>query len=95
MFTGARGSVTIEPSNGRALDGLLGYTYRITGDFHNAIAAYQEALRLRPNFAEAHEYLGKAYLAKGMRQETEEQYRILLQTLNPAMAAELRKLMCH
>ena len=58
------------------------------GQYAKAITAYQEALRLRPDLATAHEYLGKAYLAKGMRREAEEQYRIL-QKLNPAMAAEL------
>src|SRR5688500_3477365 len=40
----------------------IGYTSRKLGEFDKALAAYDEALRLNPSYAEAIEYRGEAYL---------------------------------
>jgi len=40
-----------------------------------AIAAFQEALRLDPQYAEAAAGLGNAYLAKGMKVEADEAFK--------------------
>lgn len=41
----------------------VGYTSRKLGEYNDALAAYDEALRLNPSFGEAIEYRGEAYLA--------------------------------
>jgi Flp pilus assembly protein TadD len=40
-----------------------------------AIAAFQEALRLKPDYAEAEAALGSAYLDKGMKPEAEQAFK--------------------
>ena len=40
-----------------------------------AIAAFQEALRLDPEYGEAAAGLGTAYLAKGMKTEAEQAFK--------------------
>jgi predicted Zn-dependent protease len=47
---------------------MLAYTQRKTGDLDEALRNYQRALKLRPKFPEAHEYLGEAYLQAAMRE---------------------------
>lgn len=47
---------------------LLGYCLRKNGDVDAAFASYAEALRLRPDFAEAREYLGEAHLQAALEQ---------------------------
>jgi cytochrome c-type biogenesis protein CcmH/NrfG len=56
------------------------------------VSAYQEALRLRPNFPQAIEYLGETYVDMGQRAEAE---RMLdrLRSLDPTQAAQLAKVM--
>jgi cytochrome c-type biogenesis protein CcmH/NrfG len=56
------------------------------------VNAYQEALRLRPNFPQAIEYLGETYVDMGKRTEAE---RMLdrLQSLDPTQAAQLAQVM--
>jgi tetratricopeptide (TPR) repeat protein len=41
---------------------MLGYTERKLGNYDAALAAYERALTLRPNYPEAIEYRGEAYL---------------------------------
>jgi tetratricopeptide (TPR) repeat protein len=43
----------------------LGYTNRKLGQFKEAIAFYQQAIGLDPNYAEAREYLGEGYVTMG------------------------------
>jgi tetratricopeptide (TPR) repeat protein len=43
----------------------LGFTLRNQGRYAESLTAYEEALRLRPDFPEALAYLGEAYLALG------------------------------
>jgi tetratricopeptide (TPR) repeat protein len=43
----------------------LGYTNRKLGQFPEAIAYYNQAIALDPNYAEAREYLGEGYVVLG------------------------------
>ena len=43
----------------------LGYTLRKRDKFDRAVKAYKKAIKLDPNLAEAHEYLGEAYAEMG------------------------------
>jgi tetratricopeptide (TPR) repeat protein len=44
---------------------MIGYTSRKLGEYDKALAAYDEALRLKPDYLEAIEYRGEAYLGLG------------------------------
>ncbi|MEL6765172.1 MAG: tetratricopeptide repeat protein, partial [Cyanobacteria bacterium J06607_6] len=61
----------------------LGTALRLQGQFSEAIAAYQQALRLNPNFAEAQNNLGNALKEQGKFSEAIAAYRQALQ-LNPS-----------
>src|SRR4029077_18657580 len=54
-------AVKLDPKNYRAFNGL-GYAYRKTGDYNSALDNYGTALKLSPNFPDAIEYRGEAYL---------------------------------
>jgi tetratricopeptide (TPR) repeat protein len=56
----------------------LGYTLRKSGEFGEALAAYDRALELRPGFPEAVEYRAEAYLGLGRVDEAREAYMELL-----------------
>ena len=45
--------------------GSLGYALRKLGDYEGALAAYDRALELDPDYAEALEYRAEAYLGLG------------------------------
>jgi tetratricopeptide (TPR) repeat protein len=55
----------------------LGYAYRKTGDYLNAVRAYNTALKVKPDYARAIEYRGEAYLALGLFDKTKEAYMVL------------------
>jgi Flp pilus assembly protein TadD len=55
----------------------LGYAYRNAGDFGQAFAHYQVALRLNPDHRGAHEYLGEAYLLQNQLPQAEAQLSAL------------------
>jgi tetratricopeptide (TPR) repeat protein len=44
---------------------MVGFCSRHTGDLKKAFAAYQKCLAIAPEYEEAHEYLGEAYLQAG------------------------------
>ena len=44
---------------------MVGFCSRHTGDLKKAFAAYQKCLAIAPDYEEAHEYLGEAYLQSG------------------------------
>jgi len=44
---------------------MVGFCSRKSGDLKRAFEAYQKCLSIEPEYAEAHEYLGEAYLMKG------------------------------
>jgi tetratricopeptide (TPR) repeat protein len=56
----------------------LGYTLRKSGEFGEALAAYDRALELAPGFPEAVEYRAEAYLGLGRIPEAQEAYMELL-----------------
>lgn len=47
---------------------MLAYTQRKTGRLDEALGNYRKALQLRPDFPQAQEYLGEAYLQLALRQ---------------------------
>ena len=50
-----------DPNNPDILN-MLAHTQRKIGLLEESLANYKKALDLRPNFPEAHEYLGEAYI---------------------------------
>ena len=68
----------------------LGYALRNQRRYGESVDAYHEALRLRPDFPEALEYLGEAYVQMGKLAEAQ---AILdrLRPLDPREAEELAK----
>lgn len=44
---------------------MVGFCERNLGNLDRAFAAYEKALTLKPDYDEAHEYLGEAYLMSG------------------------------
>lgn len=57
----------IEANNPDVLN-MLAYSQRKTGKIDEAIANYHRALELRPEFPEAREYLGEAYVQAALRE---------------------------
>lgn len=66
----------------------LGYVKRKTGDMDGALAAYNRALTLNPNYAEAIEYRAEAYLIMGNVEKMKKAYGVLA-ALNRPHAARL------
>jgi cytochrome c-type biogenesis protein CcmH/NrfG len=56
-----RGAIALEPTHAEAWN-ELGYALRNQRRYAESLDAYHEALRLRPEFPEALEYLGEAYV---------------------------------
>ncbi|MFK7914435.1 MAG: tetratricopeptide repeat protein [Pseudomonadales bacterium] len=52
----------------------LGYALRKSGDFRNAVGAYNYALQMKPDFLEAIEYRGEAFIALGYFNEARSAY---------------------
>jgi len=55
------------PGNADVLN-MLAYSLRKNGQLERAIATYGKALRLRPRFPQAREYLAEAYLQAALRE---------------------------
>lgn len=66
----------------------LGYALRNQGRYDESVSAYHEALRLRPDFPEALEYLGEAYV-KMKRLEDARRVLARLRVLDADRAQEL------
>jgi len=66
----------------------LGYVKRKTGDMDGALAAYNRALTLNPNYAEAIEYRAETYLIVGRVEDMKKAYGVLA-ALNRPHAARL------
>ena len=77
----------LQPSNYQAWN-YLGYTNRKVGKYDAALAAYDRALRLKPDYAEAIEYRGHAYLGLNRLGEAKEAYLALFAG-NRQLAASL------
>ena len=69
----------------------LGIAYGNLGRYQDAIEAYKQAIRIKPDYAEAHYNLGIAYLVTGDKDSALEEYKIL-KTLDAEKANELFKL---
>jgi len=52
---------------------MVGFCSRKTGDLKRAFDAYQKCLLIEPEYVEAHEYLGEAYLVSGDTTKAKEQ----------------------
>lgn len=52
----------------------VGYTSRKLGEYDKALAAYDEALRLKSDYAEAIEYRGEAYLGLNRMEDAKKAY---------------------
>ena len=65
-----------------------GYALRHVGRYADSVAAYEQALRLRPAFPEALEYLGEAYVMMGRPDDA----RRVLDRLKPLDAARAKEL---
>lgn len=83
----------LQPSNYQAWN-YVGYTSRKLGKYEDALAAYDRALSLKPDYAEAIEYRGHAYLGLNRLSEAKTAYlalfagnRQLAATLLTAMQA--------
>lgn len=77
----------------------LGYALRKTGDYAAALQSYDKALALQPNYAEAIEYRGEAYLGLNRVSDARDAYLVLFnggdatrsQMLATAMAKWIEK----
>ena len=56
-----------DPNNPDILN-MLAHSQRKIGLIDESLANYKKALELRPNFPEAHEYLGEAYIQAALRE---------------------------
>jgi tetratricopeptide (TPR) repeat protein len=52
---------------------MVGYCSRKSGDLKRSFEAYEKCLLIQPEYAQAHEYLGEAYLMKGDLAKAKEQ----------------------
>ncbi len=68
---------------------LVGFTSRKLGDYPGSFAAYRTALRLKPDFALAHEYYGEGLLETGDLPGAEQQLAALRASGTPELIAEL------
>lgn len=66
----------------------LGYTQRKLGDYTAALTAYEKALSLRPDYPEALEYRGEAYLGAGRVEDAKNTYLDLFAS-NRALSSQL------
>jgi len=67
---------------------MLGYCLRMTGKVQDSMRNYQKALELKPNFPEAREYYGEAFLMDNNLGGAVSQY-IVIQKTNQKQAAIL------
>ena len=70
---------------------LIGYCARQLKKYDQSIAAYDHALRIKPDYAPAREYLGEAYIDLDQPDKAREQLAYLKQMNATAEAAELEE----
>jgi tetratricopeptide (TPR) repeat protein len=69
---------------------LQPFLNRKTKDYDKALDAYKHALEIKPDYANAHEYLGRTYLAMGNKDGAMREHEIL-KRLDAKLADELMK----
>ena len=69
----------------------LGFAYRKTGDYEDAVNAYNTALNVKPDFAPAIEYRGEAYLALSQFKDVQQAYLELVRADQDQAAALMRR----
>lgn len=84
-----RRAVAANPADFRART-LMGYALRHLGRLEEAVAAYDGALAVKPDYAEAVEYRGIAHLLRGDRAAAARDYRKLVLLRSP-LAEDLKK----
>lgn len=67
-----------DPDNADILS-LLGYSYRKTQNYENAMTFYEWALNAKPDHRGANEYLGELYLETDRLDKAEQQLKVLSQ----------------
>ncbi|MBI4687935.1 MAG: trypsin-like peptidase domain-containing protein [Nitrospirae bacterium] len=67
---------------------VLGYYYGERGMYKEAVEAFKQAIRIKPDFADAHNNLGVIYLILNDKGSALDEYKILKE-LNPELANEL------
>jgi tetratricopeptide (TPR) repeat protein len=67
----------------------MGVSHNSTGRHQEAVAAFKQAINLKPDYVDAHYNLGLSYLMLGDNVSALEQYKVL-KTLNPEEADNLR-----
>jgi tetratricopeptide (TPR) repeat protein len=82
-------AVSANPKDHRAYN-MLGYSLRHVGNYKEAISAYNAALTLKPDYAEALEYRGGAYLKAGNLAAAMKDYQTLVKMGSP-LAKELKE----
>ena len=71
-----------DPDNADILS-LLGYSYRKTQNYDNAMTFYEWALNTKPDHLGANEYLGELYLETDRLDKAEQQLEILSNICSP------------
>ena len=61
----------------------IGYSQRHLGDYKASLAAYAKALELKPNYPEAIEYRGEAFLGLNAIDDAKQSYMALYKTSRP------------
>lgn len=82
-------AVEKDANNYKALN-MLGFSLRNHGKFREAIRAYDRALAIKPDYAEALEYRGKAFLGAGNRRAALADYQKLVRLGSP-LAEDLKE----
>ena len=67
----------IKDKNEISIINILGYAYRKSGKYKEAIESFRQTIRIDPDYAAAHYNLGNAYLGSNDRGSALEQYKIL------------------
>ncbi len=80
-------STNLNPSMYQAWN-YVGYTNRRLGNYEEALTAYDRALKLKPDYAEAIEYRGHAYLGLNRLNDAKDAYLALFSG-NRKLAAQL------
>ena len=73
-----RQATQLDPKHYKALN-ELGYALRKTGEYTQALEAYNAALAMKPEFGEAIEYRAEAYLALGQLDQVKADYMRLVE----------------